>query len=186
MPTLPLNLLRRAGGLRSLLIIAAAALLHAPATQASDAVIVELYRDCKLADTTVIIEEGVLAPEQNAEVKARAAVAAASDPDAALPRIARILKEYGVDEVDVARQGFEGCEPRSSGKYVEAVGTYCGPTLARAEVLVDRQSMITRSDPDMTFEAFLRAAVLELRGQGIYDRPVVSIENAPDCEEDTS
>lgn len=165
-----------------LLVAAATALLYSLPAQASEAVVVELYRDCRLADTTIIIDEGILTPAQSAEVKARAA-AASQEPRAALPQIVRLLKSYGIEDVEVSRQGFGGCEPNTSGKYVEAVGTYCGAKLTRAELLVDRTSVMDRSDPDMTFDVFLREAVKKLKEQGIHDRPVVSIENAPDCGE---
>lgn len=175
-----MTFLSRAVNLRSLL--AAVALCYALPATASQAVVVELYRDCQLADTTVLIEAGALTPAQSAEVKARAA-AAAGDPGAALPRVVSLLKRYGIDDVEVTRQGFGGCEPTTSGKFVEAVGTYCGGTLTKAELRVDRETLMSRSKPDTTFEEFLKEGATMLRERGIYDRPVVSIENAPDCDE---
>lgn len=157
-------------------------LLCASPARASQAEVVELYRDCQIVDITIIIDPGVLTPDQSAEVKARAAAAVNDDPRAAMPRVVRLLKERGVGEVTINRQGFGGCEPDTSGKFVEAVGTYCGANLTFAEVRVDRQTLMSRDDPDMTFEEFLREAATRLREQGIYDRPVVSIENAPNCE----
>lgn len=162
--------------------VALAASIPAPAVEASEAVIVEVYEGCNLSDTNVVIGEGALTPHDSAEVKARIA-AASKDSQAAVPRIAQILKNHGIDDVRVARQGFEGCEPKTSGKYVEAVGTYCGPRLTHAEVLVDRKSFMSVSEPQVSFDEFLRGAVKRLRGRGIFDRPVVSIENAPKCEE---
>lgn len=166
----------------SLFIVAGLAAVATPRTAwASQAVIVEVYENCKLIDTNAIIDKDALNPAEAAEVKARIA-AASKDPQVAVPRIAQILKDHGIDDVAVSRQGLEGCEPMTSGKYVEAVGTYCGPELKSAEVFVDRKSFISRSDPDMSFAEFLRAAVKRLRAKGIYDRPVVSIQNAPDCD----
>lgn len=156
--------------------------LYATPVLASEAVVVELYRDCRVADTTVVIEDSVLDPAQRAEIKARVA-AAADDPATAVPKIIGILRNKGIDDIEITRQGFEGCEPDTSGKYVEAVGTYCGARLTRVELFVDRESVMSRDDPDMTLDAFLKQAVKDLRERGIYDRPLVHIQNAPDCEE---
>ncbi|MDZ7843066.1 MAG: hypothetical protein U5R46_19945 [Gammaproteobacteria bacterium] len=164
------------------LLYAAALLLAAPA-QASEAVIVEVYQDCRLIDTNVVIDDRALSGADSGEVKARVA-AATLDPQMAVPRIVQILKEYGINDVSVSQQGLAGCEPETSGKFVEAVGRYCGPVLRHAEVFVDRQSFISSDRPGTSFEAFLKKAVKQLRDAGIYDRPMVSIENAPDCEQD--
>lgn len=163
------------------LVFAAALLLTPVPGRASQAVIVEAYHNCELSDTSVIIQKGALSVREDAEVKARIA-AASKDPQAAVPRIAQILKNHGIDDIKVSRQGFEGCEPETSGKYVEAVGTYCGARLTRAEILVDRKSFMSKTDPNVSFAEFLRNAEKRLRAQGIYDRPVVSIENAPNCD----
>lgn len=164
------------------LLFAAALLLAAPA-QAAEAVIVEVYQECRLIDTNVVIDDAALAGADSGEVKARVA-AATRDPQLAVPRIVQILKEYGIDDVSVSQQGLAGCEPETSGKFVEAVGRYCGPALRHAEVFVDRQSFISSERPGTSFEAFLKKAVRQLRDAGIYDRPLVSIENAPDCEQE--
>lgn len=164
-----------------LFAIVALILITAPLARASQAVIVEVYENCKLADTNAVIDEGALTPHETAEVKARIA-AASKDPQVAVPRIAQILKDQGIDDVEVSRQGFEGCEPVTSGKYVEAVGTYCGSELKHAEVFVDRKSFVSKNEPNTSFAEFLRTAVKRLREKGIFDRPVVSIENAPDCD----
>lgn len=163
-------------------ILLFAALLSASPLQASEAVIVEVYQDCRLTDTNVVIDEQALAAHDGAEVKARVA-AASREPQLAVARIVEVLKEFGIDDVAVSQQGLAGCEPETSGKFVEAVGTYCGPELRYAEVFVDRESYVADSDPDTTFEEFLKDAVKRLRDEGVFDRPVVSIENAPDCEE---
>lgn len=162
------------------LLYCAALLVSAPAS-ASQAVIVEVYQDCRLIDISVVIDDGALSSGESGEVKARVA-AATQDPQLAVARVVQILKEHGIDDVRVSQQGLAGCQPETSGKFVEAVGRYCGPTLRHAEVFVDRQSYISRDNPGTSFEAFLKEAVKRLRAEGIYDRPVVSIENAPDCE----
>lgn len=163
------------------LLYTSALLLAAPA-QASEAVIVEVYQECKLIDTNVVIDDRALTGADSGEVKARVA-AATRDPQMAVPRIVQILKEQGINDVSVSQQGLAGCEPETSGKFVEAVGRYCGPALKHAEVFVDRQSFISSDRPGTSFEAFLKKAVRQLRDAGIYDRPLVSIENAPDCEQ---
>lgn len=163
-------------------LLFAATLLFLPPAHASKAVIVEVYQDCQLIDTNVVIDDQALSAEVAAEVKARVA-AVSRDLQMAVPRIAEVLKEHGIDDVSVSQQGAAGCEPETSGKFVEAIGTYCGPELRHAEVAVDRQSFISRETPGMSFEAFLKDAVKQLRAKGIFDRPIVSIENAPDCEE---
>jgi len=165
----------------ALTIAAAACLVAAPASaQKPEARVVELYENCKLTDTNLVLGEGVLSPGEVAEVKARVA-AVTEDPTGAVPRIVQVLRNYGIEDVEIARQGFEGCEPETSGKYVEAVGTYCGADLRSAEVFVDRESFMGVTDPDISFEEFLRRANQRLRTRGIPDRPIVSIENAPDC-----
>lgn len=141
----------------------------------------EVYQDCQLVDTNVVIDDQALAGGDGAEVKARIA-AATRDPQMAVPRIVQILKEYGIQDVSVSQQGLAGCEPETSGKFVEAIGTYCGPELRHAEVFVDRQSYVSSDGAGVSFETFLKDAVRRLREEGIFDRPVVSIENAPDCE----
>lgn len=170
------------GSIAALFLAAAIVAAAAPAVaQASQAVIVEVYENCELVDTNAVIDEGALTPHETAEVKARIA-AASKDPQVAVPRIAQILKDHGIDDVEVSRQGLEGCEPVTSGKYVEAVGTYCGSELKHAEVFVDRKSFVSKNEPNTSFAEFLRTAVKRLREKGIFDRPVVSIENAPDCD----
>lgn len=158
-----------------------AVLLFPPLAQASEAVIVEVYQDCRLIDTNVVIDDQALSGQDSGEVKARVA-AVSSDPELAVPRIVQVLKEHGIADVDVSQQGLAGCEPETSGKFVEAIGTYCGPELRHAEVFVDRQSYVSSDGSSVSFEAFLKDAVRSLREEGIFDRPVVSIENAPDCE----
>ncbi len=159
-----------------------AALLLATPAQAAEAVIVEVYQECQLIDTNVVVDDQALSAADSGEVKARVA-AATRDPQLAVPRIVQILKEYGINDVSVSQQGLAGCEPETSGKFVEAVGRYCGPALRHAEVFVDRQSFISSDRPGTSFEAFLKKATKQLRDAGIYDRPMVSIENAPDCEQ---
>lgn len=163
-------------------LLLAAAMVLAPPAQASQAVIVEVYQDCKLIDTNVVIDDEALSERDSAEVKARVA-AVSRDQQLATPRIVQVLKQYGINDVNVSQQGLAGCEPETSGKFVEAIATYCGAELRHAEVLVDQQLFASTDDPDASFEALLRDAVKRLRDQGIFDRPVVSIENAPDCEE---
>lgn len=167
--------------LQLFLIVIASSVVVSPA-RAADAVVVEVYQQCRLVDTNVVINEGVVSPRDNAEIKARVA-AASPDAELAVPRIVQILKDFGISDVAVSQQGLAGCEPDTSGKFVQAVGTYCGPRLTHAEVLVDRATFLEASDPDGSFEEFLRGAVKRLRTQGVYDRPLVSIENAPDCQE---
>jgi len=169
-------------GAAILCLILAAALLWLPGTaQASQAVVVEIYQNCELVDTNVVIDEQALSAGDSAEVKARVA-RASRDTQMAVPRIVQILKNYGIADVSVSQQGLAGCEPTTSGKFVEAVGSYCGAELRRAEIFVDRQSFMSTTDPDSSFEEFLRRAVERLRAQEIYDRPIVSIENAPNCD----
>jgi hypothetical protein len=163
------------------LLVAVVVMLAAAPARASQAVIVEAYHNCALSDTNVVIDEGALSAHESAEVKARIA-AAGKDPQAAVARIAQILKNHGIEDIKVSRQGFEGCEPESSGKYVEAVGTYCGAQLKHAEIRVDRKTFMQKNDPKISFAEFLRDAVKRLREKGVFDRPVVSIENAPDCD----
>jgi hypothetical protein len=174
---MPSIIIRRA--VAGLLLVA---LFSAGQARASEAELVEIYRDCRLADITVIIKPGTLDPAQSAEVKARASTAIHRDVQGALPRVVRMLKQNGIQDVRITRQGFGGCEPNTSGKFVEAIGTYCGPDLTHAELFVDRQSVMSVDGPETTFEAFLKEGVRKLKEQGIYDRPIVSIENAPDCE----
>lgn len=162
-----------------------ALLLPAAPAEASKAVIIEVYQNCRLTDTSVVIGTGALSPSEDAEVKARVAVAS-KDPRASVAKIAQILKNHGIDDIKVSRQGFQGCEPVTSGKYVEAIGTYCGAKLRHAEVLVDRKHFMTKTDPRTSFAEFLDQAVRRLRAHGIYDRPMVSIDNAPDCDKKSS
>jgi len=164
------------------LLAAALALgLQAGGARADGAIVVELYEHCRLVDTEVVIDSATLSRERAAEVNARVNAVTGGGRDA-LPRVVRILRNHGIRDVSVSRRGFEDCEPQAGGHAVEAVGTYCGPALHHAEVLVDKKSVYSASDPDMTFEAFLDRAVRRLRAQGIAGRPRVSIENAPDCE----
>lgn len=163
-------------------LLFAATLLFLPPAHASKAVIVEVYQDCQLIDTNVVIDDQALSAEAAAEVKARVA-AVSGDLQMAVPRIVEVLKEHGIGDVSVSQQGAAGCEPETSGKFVEAIGTYCGHELRHAEVFVDRQSFISSDAPGTSFAAFLKNAAKQLRAQGVFDRPIVSIENAPDCEE---
>lgn len=165
----------------ALVALSQAAMAQESVDKDSQALVIELYENCQLIDTNLVIEPGVLTPEKAAEVKARVN-AVSGQPGVALPRIVQVLKNHGIEDVEISRQGFAGCEPQTSGKFVEAVGTYCGATLQRAEVLVDQESFYSVAQPGTSFEEFLDEATRRLQAEGIVDRPIVSIENAPDCE----
>ncbi len=168
---------------RYLVAIALLPAFWATTAFAADAVVIGVYANCQPVSSTVMIKPGTV-PEpdaQTAVAKAEALTAAAGF-DQALPQVVKILERYGVKETEIRRQGYGGCEPPTSGKYVEALGSYCGAQLVSAEVRVDGKLFLRQANPDQSLEDFVSAATRQLRRKGIWDRPRVSVSNAEGCE----
>lgn len=162
------------------MLIGGLALLGATPARASQALVVAVYQDCRIVDTEVLIDAPAMPAARSAEIKARVATVS-REPQLAVPRIVQVLRHYGIDSVETSQQGLGACTPQTSGKFVEAVGKYCGAELRHAEVFVDQHSFIRRERPGVSFSEFLSEALLKLRQAEIFDRPVVSIGNAPQC-----
>ena len=152
---------------------------------ASDAVVMEIYQNCRLADISVIIEESKLSPEDSAEATARIAAVTSQDLEFATSRVIDLLYAYQIRDIELTRHGLGACDAQSSGKHVEAIATYCGSRLQSVDVLVNRETFSNTVDPDISLDQFLMETEVQLRQNGIFDQPLVSIENAVDCERDS-
>ena len=149
---------------------------------AADALIIGVYKDCRVVSGTVMIQPAAIpdADAQNAVAKAEAMLARAGF-EAALPDMVKLLESYGIRDTEIRRQGFLGCKTPGSGKYVEAVGSYCGVQLVNAEIRVDGKLFVREANPKRSLDQFVDAAVSRLQRDGIWDRPRVTIETAADC-----
>ena len=147
---------------------------------AADALIIGVYKDCRLVSGTVMLQSAPTAEAQTAVAKAEALMATAGF-EAALPDMVKLLERHGIRDTEVRRQGFLGCKTPSSGKFVEAVGSYCGVELVSAEIRVDGKLFAREANPEQSLDQFVDAAVSKLQRDGIWDRPRVTIETATDC-----
>lgn len=149
---------------------------------AADAVIIGVYKDCRVISSTVMIQPTAIddIDTQNAAAKAEA-LAATTGFEAALPEMVKLLERSGIRDTEIRRQGYLGCKTPGSGKYVEAVGSYCGVQLVNAEIRVDGKLFVREANPEQSLEQFVDGAVAKLQRDGIWDRPRVTIETAADC-----
>ncbi len=144
---------------------------------------VGVYENCGLVTGSVFIEGEDLSAEERAS--ASAAVEAAIIRygfDGALPHASRVLKRYGIQAIRINRQGFEGCSQVTSGKFVQAIGNYCGDQLVSAEIRVDGKVVAKKTGGLSSFETFVDESLPDLRRRGIWDRPRVEVNSAGDCE----
>ncbi len=102
--------------------------------------------------------------------------------DGALPHASRALKQFGIQTIKIKRQGFDGCSNVTSGKFVQAIGNYCGDRLVSAELRVDGQLMVKKTGGLSSFEAFVDESLIVLRRRGIWDRPRVEVNSEGACE----
>jgi hypothetical protein len=149
----------------------------------ADATMVGVYENCQFVTGSVFVEGDDLSVEEKAS--ASAAVESAIIRygfDGALPYASRALKRYGIQAIRIKRQGFEGCGNVTSGKFVQAIGNYCGDRLVSAEIRVDGKVIIKKTGDLASFEAFVDDALIELRRQGIWDQPRVEVNSDGTCE----
>lgn len=149
----------------------------------ADATMVGVYENCQFVTGSVFVEGDDLSAEEKAS--ASAAVESAIIRygfDGALPHASRALKRYGIQSIKINRQGFEGCGYVTSGKFVQAIGNYCGDRLVSAEIRVDGKVMVQKTGDLSSFEAFVDESLVDLRRQGIWDRPRVEVNSEGACE----
>lgn len=149
----------------------------------ADATMVGIYENCRFVTGSVIVEGDDLSVEEKAS--ASAAVESAIIRygfDGALPYASRALKRHGIQTIKIKRQGFDGCGNLTSGKYVQAIGNYCGDRLVSAEIRVDGKVVVKKTGGLSSFEAFVDDSLIELRRQGIWDRPRVEVNSEGACE----
>jgi hypothetical protein len=149
----------------------------------AEATMVGVYENCQFMTGSVFVEGDDLSAEEKAS--ASAAVESALIRygfDGALPYASRALKRYGIQTIKIKRQGFDGCGNITSGKFVQAIGNYCGDRLVSAEIRVDGKVMVKKTGGLSSFEAFVDESLIELRRQGIWDRPRVEVNSEGTCE----
>lgn len=164
-------------------LIFAATMWSASISHGADATMVGVYENCRFMTGSVFIEGDDLSAEEKAS--ASAAVESAMIRygfDGALPYASRALKRYGIQTVKINRQGFAGCDNVTSGKYVQAIGNYCGDQLVSAEIRVDGKIMVKKTGDISSFDEFVDESLVELRRQGIWDRPRVEVNSEGTCE----
>ena len=154
---------------------------------ASSATLVGVYQDCQYVTSSVF----VVGPEISVDDKASAVAAVESAIirygfEGALLHASKTLKHYGIEQVEVERQGFAGCRKTPSGKFVQAIGNYCGGNLVSAEIRVDDKIILKKTGDLLSFDAFVNDSLGSLRRQGIWDRPHVEVNSAGNCESTTS
>ncbi len=151
---------------------------------ASSATLVAVYQDCRYVTGSVFLE----APGLSSEDKSGAVAAVESAIvrygfEDALPHVSRMLRRYGVEYIKIDRRGHEGCVDRSTGRFVQVTGSYCGDQLVRAELYVDGKLVTEKSGDISSLDAFVDSSLVELRRRGIWDRPRVEISSEGNCEQ---
>lgn len=154
---------------------------------ASSATLVGVYQDCQYVTGSVF----VVGPEISFDDKASAAAAVESAIirygfEGALPHASKTLKRYGIEYMEVERQGFSGCGKTPSGKFVQAIGNYCGGNLVSAELRVDDKIILKKTGGLFSFDAFVNDSLGSLRRQGIWDHPHVEVNSTGSCEPTSS
>lgn len=147
----------------------------------TDALIIAGYQNCRFDKVTVFIKGGVIPAQQTRDATVEGELATIGlDFDRAVPAAMAVLKRFGVTDVGVERRGYQGCLGATSGKYVEAVASYCEDRLIRAEIRIDGKVFATHSDPKLSFGNFVARERIRLRSSGIWDAPRVVV-NADEC-----
>ena len=164
-----------------------ALLLNTGAAQAGNATIIGIYEDCQPISSTIVMDarSGDVDPAQLDRIAAQAeAEGIGIDFDQALPLMIATLQEYGVENINVQKQG--ACGTAGHGKFVEAVIGYCGEQFDSAEVRVDGDIFYKHQGDSLDFDSFVSTAREKLKTIGVFDDPRVSLTNSADCQTEVS
>ncbi len=150
----------------------------------SEATIVGVYENCKFITSTVFVQSEELS-EQDAQqiaVEAEMSRLQSDDFDQSIPPVVDTLKQHGIKSITLDRQGFAGCAAPGTGKFVEAIATYCGAKLINAEIKIDRETFSNRKNPSTSFDDFVQTAIRDLHRAGIWDPLRIVVNSEGECE----
>ncbi len=166
--------------------IAAAEEPMVPASGVADeATIVGVYENCIAESSTIFLGPGRVEPTLAENIVAQAEAAGDGKSfEQALPLMIASLERNGIKNILVEKQGH--CDVGGRGKYVEAIAGYCGERLASAELFVDGTVFFRQTGPELVLDDFISEARKKLNSAGILTNPRVSINNLPDCPQQTT
>ena len=150
---------------------------------AQQATIIGVYEECTPVSSTVMIDSNELT---RADEIAAQAVAAADGLgfERALPVMIESLKGNGIKDVRVRRQGQ--CTDSKTYQFIEATIDYCVDKPTKAQVQIDGNVFYDQSGAGLVLENFMSTAQEKLNAIGIFEIPRVSLNNLPDCQQETS
>ena len=152
---------------------------------ADEATIVGVYENCIAESSTIFLGPGRVEPTRAENIVAQAEAAGEGKSfEQALPLMIASLERNGIKNILVEKQGH--CDVGGRGKYVEAIAGYCGEQLASAELFVDGTVFFRQTGPELVLEDFISEARKKLNSAGILTNPRVSINNLPDCPQQTT
>ncbi len=103
--------------------------------------------------------------------------------DESIAYASELLKRYGIDYLEVERKGYAGCEHPGTGRFVQAIGNYCGSRLASAEIWIDGKLYLKQSGEISSFEQFVEESVARLRNNNITDLPRIEVNSDGACDD---
>ncbi|MDH3693282.1 MAG: hypothetical protein OER96_01755 [Gammaproteobacteria bacterium] len=150
----------------------------------SEATIVGVYENCKFVTSTVFVNGDDMSTQdaQQIAVEAEMSRLQTDNFDQSIPPVVDALKRHGIKSITLDRQGFAGCGNPGTGKFVEAIATYCGAKLINAEIKIDRETFSSRKNPESSFDAFVQTSLRDLHRAGIWDPLRIVVNSEGECE----
>ena len=150
----------------------------------SEATIVGVYENCKFVTSTVFVKDDGISTQdaQQIAVEAEMSRLQTDNFDQSIPPVVDALKRHGIKSITLDRQGFAGCAAPGTGKFVEAIATYCGAKLINAEIKIDREVFSSRKNPSSSFDAFVQTSIRDLHRAGIWDPLRIVVNSEGECE----
>ncbi len=151
---------------------------------ASEATIVGVFENCKFITSTVFVKNDDISAQEAQQIAAEAELSRPQTDnfEQSVPPVVDALKRRGVQSVTLDRQGFAGCAPAGTGKFVEAIATYCGAKLVNAEIKIDREVFAIRKNPASSFDSFVQTSLRDLHRAGIWDPLRIVVNSDGECE----
>lgn len=161
--------------------------IFSSAAFSSEATIVGVYEDCKFLTSTVFVKSDELTTQDALQIAVEAEISRLQTDnfDQSIPPVVDTLKRHGIKSITLDRQGFAGCAAPGTGKFVEAIATYCGARLVNAEIKIDRELFSSRKNPKSSFDSFVKSALRDLHRAGIWDPLRIVVNSEGDCEGET-
>ena len=150
---------------------------------AQQATIIGIYEECTPVSSMVMIDADQMTRADDIAARATAA-ADGLGFDRAVPVMIESLKRNGITDVRVRRQGQ--CTDGAPYQFIEAIIDYCGEKLAQAQIHIDGDIFFNKRGTGLELEDFMSEAQEKLSAIGIFEIPRVSLNNLPDCQQETS